>query len=172
MLLTKHYLALRGQIVAKYGTMSKFVDVVGISVSGFSSKINGKALFSGEEKSRICEALGVNSKRGEDALFYAEECAYRAQIKHYKSVTRSAQSAISASEYRTMTIGGRIRSRRKEIRMTQMELAESVGVTKETICRYESNEIVGIPPERVIAICKALGFSPNNLYGWDEPSNT
>lgn len=59
-----------------------------------------------------------------------------------------------------MTIGERIKSLRKEQNMTQAELANKVGTTKQNIYKYENGIITNIPSDRLQAISNALNVSP------------
>ena len=64
-------------------------------------------------------------------------------------------------------VGTKIKSLRKEQRMTLLELAEAIGTSKQTIHRYENGIITNIPHEKIALIAKALGTSPSALMGWD-----
>ena len=75
-----------------------------------------------------------------------------------------------------MNVGDRIKMRRKEIGMSQTELAEKVGSTKQNIYKYENGIITNIPSDKIEAIAAALAISPGTLMGWDNnkpslPSN-
>ena len=58
----------------------------------------------------------------------------------------------------------------KELRrargMTLEKLAEASGTSRQNIHRYEKGVIVNVPPERVLAMSRALGVSPEVLMGW------
>ena len=64
--------------------------------------------------------------------------------------------------------GKRIKERRQFMRMTLAQVAEQVGVSKQTIQRYESGEISNIPYFRIESIAKALNTAPEYFYGWNE----
>lgn len=64
-------------------------------------------------------------------------------------------------------LADKLKQLRREKRMTLEELADAVGTSKQTIHRYENGVITNIPPERVVAIAKALGTTPANLMGWE-----
>lgn len=66
------------------------------------------------------------------------------------------------------TIGDRIMQLRLHRGMTQTELAEAVGETKQTIYKYEHGIVANIPISKVEAIAKALRCPPSALTGWDE----
>ena len=65
-------------------------------------------------------------------------------------------------------IAENIKRLRKRCRMTLEELASAVGTSKQTIHRYENGVISNIPPEKVVAIAKALSTTPAKLMGWGE----
>jgi repressor LexA len=67
-----------------------------------------------------------------------------------------------------MTIGDRIRERRKELGLTQGDLAKRMGYkTKSAICKAETVEF-NPTTDRVIEFSKALETTPAYLMGWEE----
>lgn len=72
-------------------------------------------------------------------------------------------------------IGLRIKQKRKTLSLTQLELAERVGLTESSISRYESGKIATMPTSTVNKICKELhiepadllGITPENAIEWD-----
>ena len=67
-----------------------------------------------------------------------------------------------------MNIGERIRGRRDELGISQIELAEKIGESKQTIYKYESGVITNIPISKLELIAKVLNSSPAYLTGWEE----
>lgn len=67
-----------------------------------------------------------------------------------------------------MTIGEQIYKCRKEARMTLEQLGQAIGVSKQTVQRYESGVISNIPADKIEAMAKALGVLPATLMGWAE----
>lgn len=61
----------------------------------------------------------------------------------------------------------KIKFLRKKRGLSLEQLAEAVGVSRQTIFRYESGAITNIPSENVEAMARALGTTPANLMGWD-----
>ena len=59
-------------------------------------------------------------------------------------------------------IGNRILNRRKQLRMTQEELAEKAGITPQTISSAELGK-KALRPENIIRICSSLGISTDYL---------
>lgn len=68
----------------------------------------------------------------------------------------------------SITIGTRIKNRRKEICMSVDDLAEKLGKNRATIYRYESDEIDNFPISVIEPLAKALHTTPAYLMGWDE----
>ena len=68
-----------------------------------------------------------------------------------------------------MTIGEKIANRRKQLGMTQTELAVRLGTTKQTIGKYEKGIVTNIPLKRVVELAGALECTPEYLTGWEEP---
>ena len=67
-------------------------------------------------------------------------------------------------------ISEKIKTLRKEKRMTLEALADAVGTSKQTIHRYESGAISNIPRDRIEALARALDTSPAELVGWEQRS--
>jgi len=66
-----------------------------------------------------------------------------------------------------MTIGQRIKSRRKELHISAEELADKLHKNRSTIYRYEKGDIENLPLEILEPIAKALDTTPIFLMGWD-----
>ncbi len=67
-----------------------------------------------------------------------------------------------------VTVGDRIRQVRQEQDVTQQELADCIGVSKQAVYKYENNIVTNIPTDKVDAIAKRLKVSPAYLMGWEE----
>lgn len=70
-----------------------------------------------------------------------------------------------------MTIGERIRLRRKELGLTADDLGGLLGKNRATIYRYESNDIENMPITIIAPLAQALKCSPAYLMGWEEKKN-
>ena len=70
-----------------------------------------------------------------------------------------------------MTIGERIKQRRKELGLSVDELADKLGKNRATIYRYESNEIEKLPTTVLEPLADVLGVSPGFLMGWEDESS-
>ena len=61
-----------------------------------------------------------------------------------------------------------LRAARAALDMSQEDFAKAVGVSKDAIGKYESGEGYTPGADKVIAICRVCGKSPNELMGWKE----
>ena len=71
-----------------------------------------------------------------------------------------------------MLIGSRIKNRRKQLGKTQEDVAKIVGVTKQTIQKYENNIITNIPSDKIELMAYALNWSEADIMGWNKPNIT
>lgn len=72
-----------------------------------------------------------------------------------------------------MTTGERIRERRKELGITADSLADSIGVSRSTMFRYENGYIEKMPINNLVPIANALCTTVSYLMGWvDEKTPT
>ena len=71
-----------------------------------------------------------------------------------------------------MTIGNRIKKAREALNITQEELAQSIGTTKQTIYKYENNIVTNIPSDKIEGISNILHVSPSYLMGWSNSGLT
>lgn len=69
-------------------------------------------------------------------------------------------------------LGERIHILRKTAKLTQQELAEKVGTTKQNIYKYEKGIITNLPIEKLEALASALETSPAYLMGWDDEDDS
>lgn len=65
-----------------------------------------------------------------------------------------------------MTIGERIRNRRKELGLSADDLAKMLGKDRSTIYRYENGYIGNFPIDVLEPLAKILKTTPANLMGW------
>lgn len=70
-----------------------------------------------------------------------------------------------------MTKGRKIKELRKDIGMSQVELAKRIGVSKQTLYKYENDIITNIPSDKIMRLSEALGTTPAFLMGWLDPKN-
>ena len=67
-----------------------------------------------------------------------------------------------------MTIGQRIRERRKVLDLSVDDLAKKLNKNRATIYRYESDDIENMPLTVLEPLAEALKTTPAYLMGWDE----
>jgi repressor LexA len=70
-----------------------------------------------------------------------------------------------------MTIGERIKKCRKNLRMSQEELAIKLNTTKQAIYKYESNIVTNIPMDKIEVMSSIFGVTPSYLMGWDDKNS-
>lgn len=71
-----------------------------------------------------------------------------------------------------MQIGDKIKKRREELGMSQMELALKVGFTSRSAITKVEKNINGVTGSKVEQFAKALQTTPSYLMGWDETTDT
>ena len=67
-----------------------------------------------------------------------------------------------------MTIGDRIKTRRKHLKMSADELGRRLGKDRSTIYRYEKGDIENLPLDILEPIAVALDTTPQYLMGWEQ----
>ena len=67
-----------------------------------------------------------------------------------------------------MTMGQRIRSLRKEHKMSMEELGKYLGVGKSAILKYEKGEVENLPRSTIEKMAILFGVSPSYLMCFDE----
>ena len=64
----------------------------------------------------------------------------------------------------------KLKSLRKEKGMSLEQIAEAVGISRQTVHRYETGAISNIPHDKIEALARVLGTTPSILMGWDNDS--
>lgn len=75
-------------------------------------------------------------------------------------------------EVRKVDFGERLRSMRAEHGYSLEYIAERVGVTRQTLSRYETGVIKNIPAEAMEKIATVMGTTPAELMGWQDEERT
>lgn len=65
-----------------------------------------------------------------------------------------------------MTVGERIKEVREKTGMSQVDFADKINVSKQTLYKYENNLITNIPSDKIEAVARVGGVSPAYLMGW------
>lgn len=68
-------------------------------------------------------------------------------------------------------MGKRIQAAREDCRMTQEELGQKLGVSRQTICKWENGEVAAIKRSYVQQMADIFGCSPQWLFGFDQPTD-
>lgn len=61
-----------------------------------------------------------------------------------------------------------LRAARAMLDMSQEELAKAAGISKDSIVKYESGDGYTPGADKIVAICRVVKKSPNELMGWKE----
>lgn len=67
-----------------------------------------------------------------------------------------------------MTVGERIKKRRKEIGLSADDLALAIGKGRATVYKYEKGDIENLPHTLLIPLAEALHTTPEYLLGYDD----
>lgn len=67
-----------------------------------------------------------------------------------------------------MTRGKKIKQLRESLGINQTDFAKIVGVSKQTLYKYENDIITNIPSDVIERISDNLGCSPAYIMGWSD----
>lgn len=67
-----------------------------------------------------------------------------------------------------MSVGKRIKKLRSDLGMSQVDFAKAIGVSKQTLYKYENDLITNIPSDKIEAAAAVCKVTPGFLMGWDE----
>lgn len=70
-----------------------------------------------------------------------------------------------------MTVGERIKEIRNKIGMSQVDFADKINVSKQTLYKYENNIITNIPSDKIEAAAQLGNVTPSYLMGWEPISD-
>lgn len=66
-----------------------------------------------------------------------------------------------------MTKGERIRLIRERLGKTQTAFADAIGVSKQTLFKYENNIITNVPSDKIELMAEVANVSPAFIMGWE-----
>lgn len=69
-----------------------------------------------------------------------------------------------------MTIGERIKTRRKEVGLSAEQVAAELNISAATVYRYEKGDIEKLPGKVLEPLAAVLRTTPAYLMGWDTPA--
>jgi repressor LexA len=61
-----------------------------------------------------------------------------------------------------------LKNRRTELGLTQLDVANAVGVSEATVSRWESGDIANMKRSRIASLASVLKMSPSIIMGWNE----
>ena len=65
-----------------------------------------------------------------------------------------------------MSVGSNIRYFRELKGLSQIELAEKIGETRQTVYKYETDKVQTVPYHKLERIASVLACTPTELMGW------
>lgn len=71
-----------------------------------------------------------------------------------------------------MTIGERIKAIRESLHISQVDFADKINVSKQTLYKYENSIITNIPSDKIEAIAFVGNTSPAYIMGWEDDSTS
>lgn len=66
------------------------------------------------------------------------------------------------------SIGKRIRELRERHNFTLEDVGNSIGITKQTLYKYEHEIITNIPSDKIEALARVYDVSPAYIMGWED----
>ncbi|WP_027405499.1 helix-turn-helix domain-containing protein [Anaerovibrio sp. RM50] len=69
------------------------------------------------------------------------------------------------------TIGTRLKELRLQKDYTQEYVGNIIGVSKQTLYKYENGIVTNIPSDKIEALAKVYGVTPEYIMGWATPSS-
>ena len=66
-----------------------------------------------------------------------------------------------------MSKGERIKHLREKVGKSQTAFADAIGVSKQTLFKYENDIITNVPTDKIEAIAKLANVSPGYVMGWE-----
>lgn len=67
-----------------------------------------------------------------------------------------------------MDIGSRLKKLRLEMKLTLEEAGSKIGLSKQTLHKYENGIILNIPSDKIELLAKMYGSSPAYIMGWED----
>ncbi len=67
------------------------------------------------------------------------------------------------------TIGARLKELRLQKEYTQEYVGNIIGVSKQTLYKYENGIVTNIPSDKIEALAKVYGVTPDYIMGWTTP---
>lgn len=71
-----------------------------------------------------------------------------------------------------MTKGQRLKYKRELLGISQTDMASKIGVSKQTLYKYENDIVSNIPSDKIELLAKALEVTPEYIMGWETESHS
>lgn len=123
----------------------------------------------------VARRLGYKSRSSINKLEMGINDIPQSKMKSLAAVLQTSVSFLMNGENDSsitdsLSIGDKIKLRRKELGLSADKLAQKIGVDRATIYRYEKNDIKKIPINVMEALAEALQTSVSHLMGWVKPN--
>lgn len=129
----------------------------------------------GISQNELADKVGLTSKTTICKIENGERCLTLKNLKPFADalgvninyIMNGTESEEIASTNDLDAFGERIKKRRKELNLSQEQLAYMVGyTTKDSICKIEYGEI-NVPLDKILALSEALDISLSEMFGED-----
>ncbi len=77
------------------------------------------------------------------------------------------QDVITEGTVKNTITGERLKISREKLKMSQIDVADKVGVSKQTLYKYENGIISTIPYDKIYNFAKLYNVSPSYLVRWE-----
>lgn len=71
-----------------------------------------------------------------------------------------------------ISVGKRIKELRERQCLSQVDLADKISVSKQTLYKYENGIVTNIPADKIERLAIVLNTSPGNLMGWNNSNDS
>ncbi len=71
-----------------------------------------------------------------------------------------------------MSVGKRIKELREKLGMSQVDFADKINVSKQTLYKYENDIITNIPSDKIEMVAKLCHVTPAYIMGWENELET
>lgn len=67
-----------------------------------------------------------------------------------------------------MTKGMRIKKLREDLGYAQVDVSKMIGVSKQTLYKYENDIVTNIPSDKIEELARVLHTTPKYIMGWED----
>ena len=163
---------LNGDRVPRLDQISLIVDCFNINpawLMGYDVPMGMSVLprVDPQDDTATTEALKVALKSLEDACLVIQVLLADNKTKEkLRNMITLSKSGVKGGF--AMSKGDRLRQLREQIGMSQVEAAEKIGVSKQTLYKYEKDIVTNIPSDVIEKMAVIYNTTPAYLMGWSE----